>query len=271
MFEALEKFCEEGLFFPYTGFPYEFVKNCEKFLDEYNDDSIVERRMLTGGTVEEQRARVCAEVCEDIPEEKRLTSYSPPDMDPSMVQAAGFEEDPDDDDEYEASVGLKPGSRHSSSNNNNVNNMGMPGGGPRVMVTGGGKAKPKQPARRDVDDDEDADDRPVLGDARQQFVTRERMRQMAGQYRDTLPPAHVQAELGQQALKKRAEKRQQQQTKQQPSQSQNQQQKEQPKGSAKTGAAAGKSDGANGDVGNSGGRKGEAVEDANAQKGRNEL
>jgi hypothetical protein len=79
VFEVFDKFfCSDSNFFDYTGYPPELAKSCVAFLDEYNDDSVVEQRLSRGG--EEPRVQadaICAEVCEDIPESDRVTRYAP--------------------------------------------------------------------------------------------------------------------------------------------------------------------------------------------------
>lgn len=44
-------------FFDYTGFPPAFRKGCNAFLDAYNADSVVEDRLVRGGSVEAQCKR----------------------------------------------------------------------------------------------------------------------------------------------------------------------------------------------------------------------
>jgi hypothetical protein len=44
-------------FFDYTGFPPAFRKGCAAFLDAYNEDSVVEDRLVLGGSVEAQCKR----------------------------------------------------------------------------------------------------------------------------------------------------------------------------------------------------------------------
>ena len=76
MFDAIDHFCDEGHFMDYTGFPYEFVKGCRAFLDRYNDDSEVERRLVAPGTTDTHCRAVCAEVCAGMEEDDRHALYA---------------------------------------------------------------------------------------------------------------------------------------------------------------------------------------------------
>ncbi len=76
--EATGNLCSEINFFDYTGFPPSYVKACKAFLDEYNDDSVVEERLFEGGEPEAAAERVCKEVCEGFSYAQKKTSYAPP-------------------------------------------------------------------------------------------------------------------------------------------------------------------------------------------------
>jgi hypothetical protein len=93
-----EHFCEENNFFEYTGYPLSFVKGCKAFMDRYNDDSMVERRMLQAKDVSGMVSSVCKEVCAAFPEADRHTTYAQGGEDPTV----GFDRrGSDEDDEAE--------------------------------------------------------------------------------------------------------------------------------------------------------------------------
>lgn len=60
----------------YSSFPYEFKKGCKAFLDKYNDNSIVESRMVEPGGVDHHCGTVCAEVCDGIDGVDRHAVYT---------------------------------------------------------------------------------------------------------------------------------------------------------------------------------------------------
>lgn len=86
VYEATGSLCNEVNFFDYTGFPPEMVKGCKAFMDEYNDDSIVEQRMMAGGAPDEVAERVCKEVCAGFTQEQRMPRYAPPMPEGGMPQ-----------------------------------------------------------------------------------------------------------------------------------------------------------------------------------------